>query len=192
MGCSHIGYDPHSGKRNGAELCNLAKAPHAHLHHAHLCFGSHRKKGHGKTDFIIEILLRSGHMETGAEDGRNHILGGSFPVGTGDADYGHLKTHPVEMGQIFQPLLCVFHQKNGYMGIYILPVGSIRNHHCRCPGKNRSFQKFMTVEIFTNESDEKFAPGNGTGIGTYPLHKGVLSLLQKRCSCGFFDFLQCK
>ena len=167
---THIGDDADGGAGNAAKFGDLAKSAHAHFYHAHLGFLRHGKKRHGETDFIIKIFLGGAHAEARRQDRGGHIFRCGFPIGTGDADHRDVKTHPMEMGQVFQSLQGIRYQEYRYAAGGLLCRLFIGNNDAGRTGFACLFHKSMAIKIFAFQRDKYISILNRTSIGAHAIH----------------------
>ena len=188
MRCANIGHDTDGRACDRTKLCDLSEAAHPHFHDADFRLFRHREECHGKADLIIEIFLCRADMKTRRQERRRHVFRRCFSIRARDADHRYMETHTVKMGEIFQRLLRILHEKRRYIGRHLCGKRSIRKDDSRSPFFARLFQKGMPIKIFSFKSQKQIARLDGAGIGTDPVHGRLPASLEQLGAAGSFYF----
>ena len=155
------------------QVGHLPEMVHAHLQHGDLGILRHRQNAHGHTDVVVVVGGGLGGPEAGFQHRGDHLLGGGFAHGAGDAH--HLHTDPAALA------VCDLAQGDAHIVDHnggVIPIAMLAQHRRRAlfqglghevvsvPGtlqgqEELSFLQFAGVVAGSQEGDLRVFGVNG-------------------------------
>jgi len=96
---------PYIGDQPVVRFCYFTQFPDVagvigpHLNDSYLVRFIHGEQRERYTNMVVEVTLCVGYLELARQANGYQLLGGRFPIGSGDADDGYLQLPPVVVGQ---------------------------------------------------------------------------------------------